>query len=105
MTLSSIAVDDQLLIAGTVKAVDYSGGKHFDSVELLLDNPTDRKTTIKLDADNIGTDSATLAADIALLARWLAIGTACGMTISQLEAATIAVDGVTHVVTITPGLG
>ena len=107
MLLEDIAVDDTVLISGTIK--DIKIGTHFDSVSVLLDNAYGPPKTIEIEPENIGTDSADLVdtlADLAakntLLARYVAIAVACGMTITELEAATIVEDGVTHVVTITP---
>ena len=100
MLLEDIAVDDTVLISGTIK--DIKIGTHFDSVSVLLDNAYGPPKTIEIEPENIGTDFDIMADKTNLIARYDAIAVECGMNMTQLEDATIVVDGVTHVVTITP---
>lgn len=104
MLLSELSLEQEILIAGTVKKLNLAGGHHYDTVEVELayhDTPGSLKK-ISIDPDNIGDDTANVAANAVLLARWEAIGTACSMSLAELEAAGIVVAGETGIVTITP---
>jgi len=62
MELASLSVGQNILVKGRVIAIDTAGGRHFDTVEVEIENADhDQSRHIRVDPDNIKADADNIA--------------------------------------------